>query len=84
MKHGPVVLVIRDPDYENEFVTQGDVEIIDVDLGSEFNGPNGFDPDNDRAWVDDQLEKVAQLPEDSPVRQRVQELVDSLLERGND
>lgn len=28
-----VVICIRDPDYENEFVTFGDVRVLDIDLG---------------------------------------------------
>lgn len=42
------VLVIRDPDYENEFTCAGDIDIIDIDLGRAFDGPKGFralDPD---------------------------------------
>ena len=38
----PVVLVIRDPDDENQFVVDGEVETIDVDLGRGFDGPKAF------------------------------------------
>jgi hypothetical protein len=82
-----VHLTIRDPDYENEHITDviGDVEIetIDVDLGRYFNGPKGFDPDEGREWLEWTRSRVAHLPEDSNVRQRVEELCGEL-EAGDD
>lgn len=81
-----VTLVIRDPDYENEHVEEvtGEVEIetIDIDLGSQFNGTKDFDADSDwgKEWIDDTRGSVAHLPEDGPIRQRVEELINHLTE----
>lgn len=81
-----VTLVIRNPDYENEYVTEitGEVEVetIDVDLGSSFNGPKDFDADADwgKEWIARRREEVAHLPEDGPVRQAVEELIGQLTE----
>jgi hypothetical protein len=53
-----VVLCIRDPDWENEYVVDGDVRMIDIDLGSSFNGPKYFNVDLDDAAQRDWLERV--------------------------
>jgi len=74
----PVVLVVRDPDYENEFVVDGEVETIDVDLGSEFDGLNGFanlERDEQDDWARSMLANVAHLPAGSNVRRAVEGLV---------
>ena len=78
----PVVLVIRDPDYENDFVIDGAVRIIDVDLGAQFNGSKDFDAESEQGqqWIASTLEQVADLPSGSLVRQRVEDLVDNLRE----
>jgi hypothetical protein len=76
----PVVLTIRDPDHETVHVADGDVRTVDVDLGSQFDGPKDFDPDADWAaeWIDDTLAQVADLPADSAVRRAVEDLVEDL------
>jgi hypothetical protein len=74
----PVVLVVRDPDYQNEFVLDGEVETIDVDLGSGFDGPKGFanlKPAEREDWTRSILADVAHLPAESKVRQAVEQLV---------
>lgn len=36
------VLVVRHPDYDNDVTIDGDVRVIDIDLGSSFSGtPDG-------------------------------------------
>jgi hypothetical protein len=75
----PVVLVIRDPDYENTFVVDGEVETIDVDLGRGFDGPKGFralSDEEQREWIESTIAKVAHLPVDSNVRKAVEEFVE--------
>jgi len=83
-KAGPVVLVIRDPDYSSEFVVDGEVEIIDVDLGSSFNGPKDVDPESawGREWLARTRARVKHLAADSEVRSAVERLCDEL-EGGN-
>lgn len=74
----PVVLVIRDPDFENKFVLDGEVETIDIDLGRAFEGPKGFRGLSDEEqgeWIESTIAKVARLPVDSNVRKAVEELV---------
>lgn len=79
-KAGPVVLVIRDPDHSNEFVVDGKVAIIDVDLGSSFNGPKDLDPASagGREWLARTRAKVKHLAADSNVRRAVERLCDEL------
>jgi hypothetical protein len=79
-KAAPVVLVIRDPDHSSEFVVDGEVEIIDVDRGSSFNGPKDLDPES--TWGRERLArtraKVKHLAADSEVRTAVERLCDGL------
>ena len=77
------VLVIRDPDWENEYVVEGgEVETIDVDLGASFDGPKHFDASSEegREWIADVRERVAHLDPDRPIRSRVEELIATLSE----
>lgn len=84
-----VFLTIRDPDYQDEHVIDEigdvDVEIIDIDLGLSFNAPKSFWYELGEAggeeWLAGTREEVAHLPEDSDVRQRVEELCRQLEER---
>lgn len=79
-----VTLVIRDPDYENEHVEEVtgevDIETIDIDLGDEFNGPKDFDAESDwgQEWIASVRERVAHLPGDGPIRQRIDQLINDL------
>ena len=71
------MLVIRDPDCENEFVVDGDVETIDLDLGRGFDGPKGFAylGEYEQAdWSRSMLANIAHLPAASNVRQAVEDL----------
>jgi hypothetical protein len=75
------VLVIRDPDYKNTFVVDGEVETIDIDLGRAFDGRNGFRALSDeerREWIESTIAKVAHLRVDSAVRKTVEELVEEI------
>jgi hypothetical protein len=81
------VLVIRDPDYENEYTTEGDpVEYIDIDLGQSFDGPKGFrgelDAEEQNEYFEMWRDQVKHLDPDGPIRARVEELIDYM--RGDD
>ena len=76
-----MVLVIGDPDYENAFVVDGDVDTIDVDLGRSFDGPKGFASlaeEGQGDWRQSMLANVADPPVDSNVRRAVEGLVAEL------
>jgi hypothetical protein len=78
----PVVLVIRDPEYENASVVDSEVEIVDIDLGRKFDGPNGFralSDEEQRKWIELALANAAHLREDSNVRRAVEELVEDIM-----
>lgn len=81
-----IELVIRDPDYENTYVTEteGDVTVerFEIDLGSSFNGVKDFDASDPEMieWAQDHIAEVAHLPEGSEVRQAVENLMNQLLE----
>jgi hypothetical protein len=77
----PVVLVIRDPDYQNQFVVDGEVDTIEVDLGRGFDGPSAFASlrlDQQEDWTRSVLANVAHLPAGSNVRQAAEQLVAEL------
>lgn len=60
------VLVIRDPDSANEITTDGDVKVIDIDLGSSFDGT----PNDERqalSWVRNMRGWLKDVPAGSPV-----------------
>lgn len=60
------VLVVRDPDSANEITTDGDVQVIDIDLGSSFDGtPN--DAKQALDWAKNLERWLADVPVDSPV-----------------
>lgn len=72
-----IVLCVRHPDHESDFEVHGNVQIIDVDLGSSFDSK----PDTHaqwREWSESVLEDVEDLPEDHPIRQSVESLVSEL------
>lgn len=71
------MLTIRDPDYENEYVTDGEVREITIDLGGQWNGYKDFcqqlkagDPEV-LAYISGLLDEVSDLAIDNPVRARV-------------
>jgi hypothetical protein len=80
-----IELVIRDPDFENTYVTEteGDVTVerFEIDLGSSFNGPKDFDREDPEMtdWACNHIAEVAHLPETSEVRQAVENLMRELL-----
>jgi hypothetical protein len=73
------LLSIRDPDESTEFVTDGEVEIIEIDLGSTFDGKRGFQqlPDDEQQEIiADWREQVEHLDEDGDIRKRVEDLIE--------
>jgi hypothetical protein len=77
------ILVIRDPDSDNEFVTEGGtkVEIIDVDLGRSFVGLDGLSYTAEPyqyEWERSLRRRVEHLPEDGRIRRRVEQLIADL------
>lgn len=77
----PIVLCVRDPDYENDYTVVGDVRVISIDLGRGFDGGKGFralDPDDRQEYVELWRAQVADLPEDHAVRREVELLIESL------
>lgn len=70
----PIVLVIRHPDYGNEYVVDGDVETIDIDLGSSFNGTPD-DSGQAEEWVESINYWLDGVPVTSPVFAAVVETV---------
>lgn len=86
MSDKPIVLVIRDPDYADDIELYGvEATVIYVDLGSAFDGPKGFramDPVDRQEWVEGTLYEVAELSEDHPARQRVEQLIADMTEGG--
>jgi hypothetical protein len=78
MSDKPTVLVIRNPDYENEFVVEGDVDTIDIDLGRGFNGPKDFanlDAADQVDYLDSWRDQVKHLDRNGPIRQAVERLI---------
>lgn len=78
-----VLLCIRDPDEENEYVGDDDIEIITVDIGSEWRSfkelVSALEDKRPEAeeWVAGVRERVAHLDPDHPARKRVDELIDT-------
>lgn len=77
----PTMLVIRDPDHENEYVLDADLDVITVDIGSQWRDfkqlAAALEDEKPEAleWVEGVREDVAHLPEDHPARVRVEELI---------
>jgi hypothetical protein len=61
------VLIVRDPDSSNDVTIDGDVEVIDIDLGSSFDG-SPEDAERALRWAQN-LEGLADVPVGSPVFQ---------------
>lgn len=76
-------LVIRDPDYENTYVTDADVNVIEIDIGRSWESYKDFagalrEADNENHaeaidFEDSIMEEVKDLAEDNPVRQAAEE-----------
>jgi hypothetical protein len=77
------LLVIRDPDWENVYVTDGEINEITIDIGGNWEGYKYFcaslteddDPYHEEAldFERSHLGLVADLPEGNPVREGVEE-----------
>lgn len=53
----PLVICIRDPDYDNEFMVFGEANIYDIDLGRS----NLRDPEEYAMWAESHGESADQL-----------------------
>lgn len=74
------VLVVRDPDFANEFTVDGDVRVIDIDLGSSFtHHPEGEEQAVE--WARGRLRDLNGVPTDSPVYQRAIETISAAVEQ---
>lgn len=66
------VVVVRHPDSSNDFVTEGDVDVINIDLGGSFDMSH---PCRDGAWAAfeqvDYLRKLAEGMPEGPCRSEV-------------
>ncbi len=75
------VLVVRDPDYSNETTTDGDVTVVDIDLGASFDGiDNMVDElglDEARETAESWLAETAHLPASHPGRSAVESLIEA-------
>jgi hypothetical protein len=74
----PVVLIIRDPDSPNDVGLFGiEARVIDVDLGSSFDGRKGFDAEDKACaeWARSTLGAIAELSTEHPARKRVASLL---------
>ena len=86
-KATPVVLIIRDPDSPNDVDLFGiEARVINVDLGSSFNGPKGFDAEDKACaeWARSTLAAIAELSTEHPARKRVASLLAEMGWRSED
>jgi hypothetical protein len=73
------MLCVRDPDWENEYVYDGEIREITIDLGGNWNGYKDFcacleEGEEDAVELERHtLEQVADLDPANPVRERVEE-----------
>jgi hypothetical protein len=72
--HEAYVLVVRDPDKPNEYTADGDVHVIDIDLGSGFNGAPGNEGQAVE-WAGNLPRWLNAVPINSGVYRRVMEVV---------
>ena len=85
MADTPTVLVIRDPDESNEFVVDGEVKIIDVDLGRGYASRKELTArlaagDYDAGeFIDALRQDLAGVPSDSPVHRALAALIEDLI-----
>ena len=84
VEDGPnVVLCVRHPDAENAFTTSSllPLAVIDVDLGSSFDGyPRDAEEAESAISIADSItEAAAGLPDGDPVKENVRSLADELL-----
>ena len=75
-------LVIRDPDYSNEYVEEVEgyveTETISIDLGAGFDGRKEFrclDAEDQAEYIEMWRDEVKHLDADGPIRQRVESLI---------
>jgi hypothetical protein len=80
MSSSRIVLVVRHPDYANAITVDGDVKVIDIDLGGSFYGSPGNDEDA-LEWAKNLEEWLYQVPTDSPAFTATVETVAEAVER---
>lgn len=80
----PVVVILRHPDAGNDFQSfGGEVQILDIDLGSGFDG-HPRDEEEAREWAEGVLEHLAELglSDEHPARAHVRWIVEETLSEG--
>lgn len=73
------VLVVRDPDESNAITTDGDVHVIDIDLGSGFDGTPD-DTDEATEWASGQLRGLDDVPTNTAVFKAAIDTISSTVE----
>jgi len=70
-------LVIRDPDYENSYITDAEINTITIDIGGQWDSYKAFCRDLRAGEADDYeqsiLDEVKHLPADNPVREAAEQ-----------
>lgn len=86
---GNTVLCIRTPDSDNEYSSDGDIEVITIDIGSEWASYNSFAEamaNGDEAALEYEqhyLKVTAHLSEDNAVRKEVKEFFATARQEGS-
>ncbi len=76
--HGAYVLTVRHPDDANQYTVDGDVHIIDIDLGSSFTG-SPDDEQQAKDWARNIGDWLDRVPITSPVYTDVVQIMRSAL-----
>lgn len=72
-------LVIRDPDYENDYVTDASINVIEIDIGGQWEAYKYFASDLSEGqpealdYEQSIMDEVKDLAEDNPVRVAAEE-----------
>jgi len=85
-------LVIRDPDYENDYTTDANINVIEIDIGgmwtdykyfaSDLADPEARDHYMAVDFEESVMEEVKHLPEDNIVRQAAEEFFENARQHG--
>lgn len=77
----PTLVISRHPDYQNEYFTDGEVRFVDIDLGSQFNGPDDFsslDPAEQREYLERLEQERDALSEGNKARRAIEGILAEL------
>lgn len=75
-----IILVVRHPDYGNEYTIDGDARVLDIDLGSSFDGtPDGADQAEE--WVENLDGWLDWVPVTSSVFTRAIDVIRNAVDR---